>query len=109
MRLNSHPIDLAIDLASIVLPTPGTSSMSRCPWHNKLMMANSMVSCLPTITFSTLAIIACATAFGSDMAGKSPVEVMRHFQVYPKLIEKVQTPRSVHLACPAFVWIGEGL
>lgn len=48
-------MERAMDFASTVLPTPGTSSMSRCPRHKTAMSVRSTASCFPTITRSTLA------------------------------------------------------
>ena len=42
-------------LASTVLPVPGTSSISRWPWHSSATRASRTSSCLPTMTRSTLA------------------------------------------------------
>src|SRR5690349_16877142 len=47
--------DAASVLASIVLPTPGTSSIRTCPSHSSATMS-SLVACrFPTTTLSTLA------------------------------------------------------
>src|SRR6185436_335243 len=61
MRLNDVPNERASALASMVFPTPGTSSMSRWPWHSKPMTVNCTSALLPTMTFSTLAIKLWAT------------------------------------------------
>ena len=50
MRRNVQSSDFARALASVVLPTPGTSSISTCPRHNSAISAYSITSCLPTIT-----------------------------------------------------------
>ncbi|GHU81096.1 hypothetical protein AGMMS49992_34260 [Clostridia bacterium] len=39
-----------IRVASVVLPTPGTSSMSTCPRHSSAMSTSSTTSALPTMT-----------------------------------------------------------
>ncbi len=70
MRLNRPPIDFASALASMVLPTPGTSSISKCPWHSKQMAVSSTISRLPTMTFSTLPI---------SLAAKSGMVCIRFF------------------------------
>ena len=49
-----QPRDWAKALAIIVLPMPGTSSMSTCPRHRSAMMARSITSSLPTIIRCTL-------------------------------------------------------
>ena len=55
-------MDLASGLASIVLPTPGTSSISTCPWHSMATKANRTSWCLPMMTFSTLAMMRSPTS-----------------------------------------------
>src|ERR687886_431389 len=55
MRLKVQPLARARLLASIVLPTPGTSSISRCPWAASPITASSTSACLPTSTCSTVA------------------------------------------------------
>jgi hypothetical protein len=50
MRRTDASIDLAKVLASIVLPTPGTSSMSRCPLANRTVMVVRTTSGLPSMT-----------------------------------------------------------
>ena len=55
IRRTEQLIDLASDLASMVLPTPGTSSMSRWPSASKTVRASRMTSGLPSMTVSTAA------------------------------------------------------
>ncbi len=55
MRWHEPPIDRAIAFASDVLPTPGTSSMRRCPSASMHTSARWIGSRLPWITRSTLA------------------------------------------------------
>ena len=64
--LKVQPTDLAILRASIVLPTPGTSSIRAWPWHMRATTPSSTDSLLPTITFSTLSIILCATSLATS-------------------------------------------
>src|SRR5919109_5088331 len=71
MRLKAQPTLLASALASIVLPTPGTSSIRTWPWHSKAMRASSTSPCLPTMTRSTLATIVSATDLRSSTIGRS--------------------------------------
>src|SRR5579859_5872810 len=52
MRLKVQPDARARLLASMVLPTPGTSSISRCPAAARPMMASSASACLPIRTCS---------------------------------------------------------
>src|SRR5216683_4375778 len=54
MRRNGQSSVRATDLASIVLPIPGTSSMSTCPSHSSATSSRSMTSRLPTMTCSIL-------------------------------------------------------
>src|SRR5262249_39873386 len=54
MRCSRPSMDAARARASMVLPTPGTSSMSRCPSANRQVRASSTTSRLPRITRSTL-------------------------------------------------------
>ena len=55
MRRNVQPMDREMALASIVLPTPGTSSMRMWPSHRSATIASRTSACLPTITRSTFA------------------------------------------------------
>jgi hypothetical protein len=48
------PIELATALAREVLPTPGTSSMRRCPSANMHTRAARTTSGLPLMNVSTL-------------------------------------------------------
>lgn len=59
---NWHPVVTAMDLASIVLPTPGTSSTSTCPRLIRDIVANRTVSCLPTMTLPMLMMIRSASS-----------------------------------------------
>ena len=54
MRRKEQSIERAIDFASMVLPTPGTSSMSRCPSAMSATSASLISACLPRTTRSTL-------------------------------------------------------
>ena len=53
IRRNEQSIERAIALASIVLPTPGTSSIRRCPSATSAASASRISGCLPWTTFST--------------------------------------------------------
>ena len=57
IRRNEQSIDRAIDFASIVLPTPGTSSISRCPSATSATSASLISLCLPRTTRSTFSSI----------------------------------------------------
>ena len=60
MRLNEQSNERASAEASVVLPTPGTSSMSTCPRHRSAIIISSTASCLPTMTLPTFLIRSCA-------------------------------------------------
>jgi hypothetical protein len=66
MRRTEQSIDRASALASIVLPTPGTSSMSRCPSASKTMSASLTASALPSMTDSMAVPIRCAVVTRSS-------------------------------------------
>ncbi len=55
MRRNVQPMLWESAFASIVFPTPGTSSMRMWPWQSRATSAIRTSTCLPTITRSTLA------------------------------------------------------
>src|ERR1700729_4053544 len=59
-------MDLASALASNVLPTPGTSSMSTCPSASSTVIASLIASGLPEITVSTAALTRWATGTSSS-------------------------------------------
>src|SRR2546427_10037605 len=61
MRRNVQSSERASDLASIVLPTPGTSSMRRCPSHRRVTRQSRISSSLLTIARLTFAMNASAT------------------------------------------------
>ena len=54
MRRNEQSMDRAIAFASIVLPTPGTSSMRRCPSATSATSASRISAFFPRTTRSTL-------------------------------------------------------
>ena len=53
MRRTEQSMDRASALASMVLPTPGTSSISRWPSASRTVSESRTTSGLPSITFST--------------------------------------------------------
>src|SRR5260221_3993245 len=55
MRWNDSERDLASACASVVFPTPGTSSSRMCPFASIAAMQNCTTSLLPRITVSTFA------------------------------------------------------
>ena len=62
IRRTEQSIERASALASLVLPTPGTSSMSRWPSASMTASASRMVAVLPSMTFSMFSTIAAAAA-----------------------------------------------
>ena len=67
IRLNEQPTLRASARASMVLATPGTSSSSTCPPQNHETSDRTICRRLPTMTFSTLAMIFLAVAGTSLM------------------------------------------
>jgi len=51
MRLNVHPSERLRAEASVVLPTPGMSSIRRCPFARSDTTASLTTSSLPQMTF----------------------------------------------------------
>jgi len=68
MRRQSLPIERAMVLASSVFPTPGTSSIRRCPSASKHVSAKRICGPFPWMTRSMFSAIRLKTA------GKSPFE-----------------------------------
>ena len=66
MRRTEQSIDRASALASLVLPTPGTSSMSRWPSASSTARASRTVAVLPSMTCSMLATMALALRANSS-------------------------------------------
>ena len=60
-RRTEQSIERASALANLVLPTPGTSSISRCPSASSTVTPSLIASCLPSITCSMLAAILVPT------------------------------------------------
>ena len=73
MRRTEQSIDRASALASIVLPTPGTSSISRWPSASSTVRASSTTSGLPSITCSIARRIRPATSASSSKPRLLPV------------------------------------
>ena len=57
-RFHEQSIEAASALARLVLPTPGTSSIKRCPSASRDMTASSIGSILPWTTCAMLAVMA---------------------------------------------------
>ena len=74
MRLMVPPVARASAFASIVLPTPGTSSISRWPPASMTASAALMASSLPSITVATAARTRSADARTDSAALASSVE-----------------------------------
>ena len=66
MRRTEQSIERASALASLVLPTPGTSSMSRWPSASSTARASRTVAVLPSMTCSMLATMALVAARNSS-------------------------------------------
>ena len=69
--LKLHPTLFAMLFASIVFPTPGTSSINMCPLHIKEISARRTAAVFPTMTFSTFSWILRAISKGSVKAKAS--------------------------------------
>ena len=67
MRRKVLLIDWASECASTVLPTPGTSSISRCPRASRVTRAISTASVLPLTTISMLATASAILATASSL------------------------------------------
>src|SRR5688572_7184989 len=63
MRCQRPPSAVAIALARVVLPTPGTSSMSRCPPANRQVSASLTAVGLPRKAICTASAIAWYALF----------------------------------------------
>ena len=73
MRLTVQSTERASALASMVLPTPGTSSMSRCPSASSTVSAVRITSRLPSITFSMLSVTRPVTLASVSMLLMTPI------------------------------------
>ncbi len=71
MRRTEQSTERASALASIVLPTPGTSSISRCPSASSTVSASRTTSGLPSITCSTAPRIRSVVAVRSERFPRS--------------------------------------
>ena len=75
-RFHVQSIDAASALARLVLPTPGTSSMSRWPSASRHITASSIGSILPCTTWAMFAVMASNSEakreFGASESGSSP-------------------------------------
>ena len=60
IRLKVQSSDRASAEASVVLPTPGTSSISMWPRHRSAMSISSTASSLPTTTLPIFCLSSCA-------------------------------------------------
>ncbi len=76
IRRTEQSIERASALASMVLPTPGTSSTSRWPWASRTAMAVRTTAVLPSITDSIADWTSPAVAArSSSVVGAVPVVV----------------------------------
>ena len=62
----SQAKEIAIDLARVVLPRPGTSSIKRCPLAKRHTKPNSIAESLPMTTLLTLSESLLAISEASD-------------------------------------------
>ena len=69
MRRKSQPMEREMARASMVLPTPGTSSINRCPSHSRASSVICTSRRLPMITFSTLSQMRSATSLTMATSG----------------------------------------
>jgi len=72
MRRTLQSTDRARALASIVLPTPGTSSMRRWPSASSTVSATRMTSLLPSMTVSIAVLMRFAPLVSSASDGGRP-------------------------------------
>ena len=84
IRRNEQSIDRAIALASIVLPTPGTSSIRMCPSAIRAASASRISGCLPCTTFSTFCSMTrkpsanlCQSSVGSRVSKRTSADRRR--------------------------------
>ena len=68
MRLKLQPMEREIALASVVLPMPGTSSISKCPSESSATSTRSITSLWPTMTRAMFSRTRSATALICDAA-----------------------------------------
>ena len=85
MRLNEQSSDFASAEASVVLPTPGTSSMSTWPRQSTAIIISSTAFSLPTMTFPTLFCKSCAKRCVTCMGSAScpPVSTFSRAARFP--------------------------
>ena len=88
MRLIVPPVARASAFASIVLPTPGTSSIRRWPPASITANAERMTSFLPSITVPTAA-MTCSAASRTSSAP-------RESKVIPSVMAPSVLPKTVH-------------
>ncbi len=86
MRLTVQSTDRASALASMVLPTPGTSSMSRCPSASSTVREAVIASRLPAMTVST---------FCTMPAAREPTSSMPITKVRGRIAHAAQGDRRV--------------
>src|ERR1700682_2315117 len=72
-RANERSSDLASACASVVLPTPGTSSSNKCPPAANAASASSTISCLPLSARAIFASRAPATRRASWRVSGAPI------------------------------------
>ena len=90
IRRTEQSMDRASALASMVLPTPGTSSMSRCPSASRTISASLTASAFPSMTDSTAVPICCAVATRSSSV---PLLAAPRVEYQKALLEKARPGR----------------
>ena len=92
-------------LASIVLPTPGTSSISRCPSATRATSARRISACLPRTTCSTLC-LERVEVLGEGLPVLRAVRATprRHLRSFGRALASVASHRTpgAQIGCPYY-------
>ena len=109
-RFHVQSMEVAIALARLVLPTPGTSSMRRWPSASRHITASSIDCCLPWSTWATLAVMASNSAANRVLLAPLPApgrpgawagaEVTRHRVEAPVAREHARSDGTVRADVP---------
>jgi len=94
IRRTEPSMDRASALASMVLPTPGTSSMSRCPSASRTISASLTASDLPSMTDST-AVPTCRAVPTSSSSARALFGTP-----LPRPVSSTKSPPRKGPACP---------
>ncbi len=103
MRLKLHPTDRASALASVVLPMPGTSSMSTWPSQSIATSASSIAASRPTMTRPTFsrtraAASRMAAAAADRFDASAPVAGSRGWRAGSTLMDCLSPGGGVRIA-----------